>query len=118
MTNAFTLDDLNKAIESKYAPFHFHAGDEKFVLRQVLRLSGSERALVVEELKKLDGIDEDTMDEDVVLNTIENVLSTITDNGKGARLIELLEHDLIRVQMLMELWIEATQPGEASPSPA
>ncbi len=113
MSNIFTLDDLNKAIETKYAPFYFQAGQDKYSLRQVLRLAKSERDFVVEELKKLDGLDAETMDEDVVLQAIENVLSTVTDGGKGSQLVELLGHDMVRVQMLMEMWIEATQPGEA-----
>lgn len=118
MTNTYTLDELNKTIESKYAPFHFQAGKEKFVLRQVLRLSSAERATVVNELKKLDAMDEDNLDEVAALGTIEAVLSTITEGDKGPKLIEILGHDLLRVQMLLEMWIEATQPGEASPSPA
>jgi hypothetical protein len=118
MSNVFTLDDLNKAIEIKYAPFYFHAGDEKYVLRQVLRLTKSERDFVVAELKMLDSIDGEDPDEDLILSAIENVLSTVTDGGKGSKLIELLGHDMISVQMLMEMWIEATQPGEASSSPA
>lgn len=120
MTNTFSLDDLNKAIEAKYAPFYFTAGDDRFVLRQVLRLTQSERASVVAELKSLEAAQEaeDNINETEILTAIENVLSLVTDHGKGEALIELLEHDLIRVQMLMEMWMEATQAGEASPSPA
>jgi hypothetical protein len=73
---------------------------------------------VVAELKMLDSIDGEDPDEDLILSAIENVLSTVTDGGKGSKLIELLGHDMISVQMLMEMWIEATQPGEASSSPA
>ena len=119
MTNTFSLEELNRAIESKYAPFYFTAGEDRYVLRQVLRLSKSERETVVNELKTLETFqDTEGVDEDAILKAIETVLSTVTDNGKGPRLVELLEHDLIRVQMLMEMWIEATQAGEASPSPA
>jgi len=118
MTNAFTLDDLNAAIETKYAPFYFRAGDETFVLRQVLRLDKSERLTVNNELKELEGVTEANMDEDKILAIVERVLSTVTDNGKGDALVELLGHDLVRVQTLMEKWIEVTSPGEASPSPA
>lgn len=118
MTNAFTLDDLNAAIESKYAPFHFHAGDQQFKLRQILRLDRSERLVVSDELKSLDGINEDNMDEDKILGIVEKVLSIVTDDGKGPQLVELLGHDLVRVQTLMEKWIEVTSVGEASPSPA
>lgn len=118
MTNTFSLEDLNKAIEAKYAPFYFTAGAERYVLRQVLRLTGPERQTVVAELKALEGLGSEDPDEDAILACIEKVLSIVTDNGKGPELIALLEHDLIRVQMLMEMWIEATQAGEASPSPA
>lgn len=118
MTNVFTLDDLNNAIESKYAPFRFQAGDDSYVLRQVLRLTQTEREIVTSQLKELDSMNEDNMDETKVLSIIETVLSTVTDHGKGAKLVELLGHELVRVQMLLEKWIEVTSPGEASPSPA
>jgi len=118
MSNVFTLDDLNNAIESKYAPFYFHAGSDRYVLRQVLRLSASERALVTEQLKTLDSVDENDLDESVILAGMETVLSTVTDHGKGPQLIALLDHDLLRVQMLLEKWVEVTSAGEASPSPA
>jgi len=118
MSNTFSLEDLNKAIEAKYAPFYFTAGEDRYVMRQVLRLSKSERETVVAELKTLETFQDGEADEDAILQCIEMVLSTVTDHGKGADLIELLGHDIIRVQMLMEMWIEATQAGEASPSPA
>jgi hypothetical protein len=118
MTNSFSLEDLNKAIDTKYAPFYFTAGEDKYVLRQVLRLDKSERGLVVAQLKELDGMSNQEPDENEILDIIETVLSTVTDHGKGPALIDLLGHDLVRVQMLMEMWIEASQAGEASPSPA
>ncbi len=118
MSNTFSLEDLNKAIETKYAPFYFTAGEDKYVLRQVLRLNKSERDLVVSQLKDLDAMSDKEPDEDKILGIIETVLSTVTDHGKGPALIDLLDHDLVRVQMLMEMWIEASQAGEASPSPA
>lgn len=118
MSNAFTLDDLNKAIDAKYAPFNFHAGADKYVLRQVLRLSKSERESVVLQLKHLETFQDAEVDEDAILQTIETIVSLVTDDGRGPKLIELLGHDLVRVQMLMEMWMEASQTGEASPSPA
>lgn len=118
MSNVFTLDDLNAAIETKYAPFYFHAGSDRFVLRQVLRLSQSEREVVTSELKNLDNVDEENINEGEILRIVEKILSTVTDHGKGPQLVELLGHELVRVQMLLEKWIEVTSPGEASPSPA
>lgn len=118
MSNVFTLDDLNSAIESKYAPFYFHAGDDKYVLRQVLRLTTSERAIVTASLKELDSLNEDDVDEGNILRIMERVLSVVTDHGKGSQLISVLAHDLLRVQMLLEKWVEVTSAGEASPSQA
>jgi hypothetical protein len=117
MTNVFTLDDLNSAIESKYAPFIFQAGDETFTLRQVLRLNQSERATVTAELKNLDGVDPENMDEELVLKTIQKVLCVATSNNQGDRLVEILGPDLLKLQLLLEKWMEVTSPGEASPSP-
>lgn len=118
MTAPYTLDDLNSAIESKYAPFYFQAGDDRYVLRQVLRLSATERAIVTANLKELDGVDEKDIDETAIIAGMERVLSVVTDHGKGPQLIALLGHDLLRVQMLLEKWVEVTSAGEASPSPA
>lgn len=117
MSNEFSLDDMNKAIEAKYAPFYFRAGDDVYRIRQILRLPKSVRDVVTAELKVLESFNEDNMDEDLVLAGMERVVSFATDDDMGPRLIEILGHDLLRVQMLMELWIEATQAGEASPSP-
>jgi hypothetical protein len=118
MSTPFTLDDLNNAIESKYAPFYFHAGDDKYVLRQVLRLSTSERAIVTANLKEMDQMEEADMVEADMIRLMERVLSVVTDNGKGEALVNLLGHDLLRVQMLLEKWVEVTSAGEASPSQA
>ena len=104
MPNTFSLEDLNRAIETKYAPFYFTAGSDQYVLRQVLRLSKSERDMVVAEMKTLEGFQDADADEDGILSAIENVLSLVTDNNKGPDLVRLLDHDLIRVQMLLEMW--------------
>jgi hypothetical protein len=118
MSNSFSLDDLNKAIETKYAPFTITAGGYTYKLRQVLRLASSERAVVVSLLKDMDSISDDEPDEEEILDVMESILSTITADGRGDDLVSLLEHDIVRVKTLIEMWIEATQAGEASPSPA
>ena len=118
MSNTFSLDDLNQAIETKYAPFCFSANGYTYELRQILRLASSERAVVVTLLKDLEAMSSEDPDEEEILDLIESLLSVITANRKGDELITILGHDLIRVKMLMEMWMEATQAGEASPSPA
>lgn len=111
MSNVFTLDSLNDELEKKYAPFEFQAGRDKFTLRQVLRLTKAERALVSE---KLESIDENTeVTEDEAQEMLEFVLKTVTDNGKGEKLVAVLDHDLLKIKMLFDKWVTWTQPGEA-----
>lgn len=118
MSNNFSLDDLNQAIDTQYAPFGFTANGYTYSLRQVLRLAKSERSAVVARLKDLDVMSDTDPDEDVILEIMEGILSVVTADYRGAELVQLLGHDIIRVKMLLEKWIEASQAGEASPSPA
>jgi len=114
MTNAFTLDDLNKALETKYAPFVFQSGREKFTLQQVLRLTKDKRDIVKAQLQMLDD-KRDELNEDEILVVLQAVIENVIDGdaSKAERLFELLGHDLVKVTILFEKWVESAQAGEA-----
>lgn len=112
MTNAFTLDDLNKALETKYAPFTFQHGREKFVLNQVLRLSKDKREIVKAQLQLLEDNKED-LNEDEILVILKAIVENVIEGDKSERLFELLGNDLVKVTILFEKWVESSQAGEA-----
>lgn len=112
MTNTFTLDDLNKALEKKYGPFVFEAGDQKFVLTQILRLPKDERDIVRAQLESLEK-NKDELTEDEVYAILKAVLDFVVKDGKSDELMEVLDHDLVALTVLFEAWIESTQVGEA-----
>lgn len=112
MTNAFTLDDLNKAIEKKYAPFVFQSGREKFVLQQVLRLPDETRKIVQAQLQMLDDKKEE-LNEEEVKTILKAVVDNVLDGDKVDRLFEILDNDLVKITVLFEKWVEHSQPGEA-----
>lgn len=112
MTNVFTLDDLNKAIESKYAPFVFQSGREKFVLQQVLRLPDETRKIVQAQLQMLDDKKEELNEEEVKV-ILKAVVDNVLDGDKVDRLFDILDNDLVKITVLFEKWVEHSQPGEA-----
>lgn len=111
MTNAFTLDDLNVALEKKYGPFVFQAGKEKFTLKQVLRIEKEKRAVVKAQLQILDD-KKDELDEDKILAILKSVVENVCDDDTN-RLFDILENDLVKITILIEKWAEHTQAGEA-----
>lgn len=112
MTNEFTLDDLNVALEKKYGPFVFSAGGEKFVLRQVLRLPKNQRDIVKAQLETLDQ-KRDELSEDEMLAILKAVVGNVLEGYGADRLFDLLDNDLVKVTVLFEKWVERTQAGEA-----
>ncbi|GGM64800.1 hypothetical protein GCM10012275_39240 [Longimycelium tulufanense] len=116
--NVFTLDDLRAEIERQYAPLSFSADGEEFVLRSLLRIGKKDREAILGKLKTLEDTDESTFSEAELVEILKFVLGAVVADGKGPRLLTILGDDLLLLRGLMERWTEATQPGEALPSPA
>jgi len=116
MANAFTLDDLNKALDDKYAPFVFQHGREKFVLQQVLRLPQETRKTVQAQLQLLDD-KKDELEEPEVLAILKAVIDNVLDGSKkddrATKLFDILDNDLVKITVLFEKWVGSTQVGEA-----
>lgn len=116
MSNVFTLEDIDKSLNEKYAPLVFQAGKSNFQLRQILRLASTEREAVVAKLEALQETAEDDLSEDMIRETMTFVLSVVTADDKGEELISVLGGDLLRMKTLFERWMEDTQAGEAPAS--
>lgn len=112
MTNAFTLDDLNAALETKYAPFVFKVGRESFKLQQILRLPKDKRAIVKAQLQLLED-KKDELEEDDILAILKAVVDNVLEGDKIDRLFDLLDNDLVKVTIFFEKWMESAQAGEA-----
>ena len=120
MTNTFTLEDLDAAIEQQFNPFVFVAGDEEFKLRNVVRLGEKERNIVLDQLKAMEDLqqaeEDGTLNIKDVVSVIQTILKTVTADGKGAKLVKVVGDDPMRNRVLLEKWMEATQTGEAQRS--
>lgn len=116
MTNAFTLDDLNAALDTKYAPFVFQHGRQKFVLQQVLRLPQETRKIVQAQLQMLDD-KKDELEEAEVLAILKAVIDNVVEGdakeNKADKLFDILDNDLVKVTILFEKWVGSSQAGEA-----
>jgi|SRR6187200_857198 len=122
MSNVFTLESLVEEVEREYAPLTIEAGDETFVLKSLFRCDKKVRDAVIDKLTELEGLYEqedkkNSLNEDETLEAIAFVISNVTADRKGPKLVKLLKGDLMVSMTLLRKWREATQPGEATDSP-
>ena len=111
----FTLDNLREAADRKYAPTVIEAGDETFILPNLLRLSPESRGEVEELLAEAEKFaDEEAsgsaLDDQIVL--FEKLLVAAEKNGRGQELLDLIDDPAIVID-IVTAWLEATQAGEA-----
>lgn len=126
MSTVYTLDKIREDVDRQFAPLKIEVGDDPYVLRNLLRIDGKDRDAVLDAMKDVEAAaatedaETETDLDDVKRFTaaIDFVLSTVTANGKGAKLIEAFDGDMMLAMRVLELWSEATQPGEARNSPA
>jgi hypothetical protein len=123
MSNVYNLDSLKADLDREFAPLSLEVGGEKLVLRNLMRINEKEREAVLAALKEVESSDldeENAKVEDLsALGThIETILKTVVADGKGPKLVENIGGDIALSTKLIELWVEATQPGEAENSPA
>lgn len=112
MSNVFTLESLRDELETKYGSFVFQAGKQKFELPPLLRLPESERDVAFDLIRSSDEVQESgDLKEMQVL--FENLIRVLTRDGKGDALLDIVDHDLLAMQVLIQKWTEKTQPGEA-----
>lgn len=120
--NAFSLDDIRRELESKYAPFEFTVKEETFVLPSLLRVPKAVRSEVKEIFESMGAttdengevaLDNPDADEDVIVEKIKCVLALVTENGRGEALKNVLPDDMLLVTEVLKKWQDVTQAGEA-----
>jgi hypothetical protein len=121
MSNVFSLDALREETEKEFAPVKIGLSDgSEATLRSLVRLNKKTREEVLSTLKALQTISdsEETTIEDVdrMVDAASKILALTATNGK--QLVKELDGDLSLTMKVLEAWLEATQPGEASNSPA
>lgn len=116
--NIFTLEALEEELERSFAPLVFRVGDEEFVLQNLIRVNKKDREAVQETLARMDLENAADLDEDELVAAMHQLLKAVCKDGKGEKLVKLLGDDIAKLQVLLDKWAKATQPGEAEPSPA
>lgn len=115
MSNVYSLVDLKAGLDKEFAPVELDLPrGSKVVLRNVMRLDSKDRAAVIEATKKFS----DDADVDEMFEAVRVVLRTVADGNKGDSLVKEIGDDIALAMKIMNLWVEATQPGEAENSPA
>jgi hypothetical protein len=118
MSNSYSLEDLVTDLDTLFAPIEIKAKGEKFILRNLLRLDKQDRIAVKAAFEKVQGNELANSDDEAEVEGVYEILSIITADGKGPKLVAAIGDDLGLAMKLVELWTEATQPGEAESSPA
>jgi len=125
MSNSLSLDDLRSDLDREYAPVVV----DGITLRNLLRVSEKERAVVSEALEAMDSVKQEAGEEEGTANVsaedaekvsgaLYTILRTVAADGRGDELVEKLGDDMMLAMKVLEHWVEATQPGEAGNSPA
>lgn len=117
MSNVYSLDDLRNALDKEFAPVEVGG----VVLRNLMRLPKGERAKVMDAIDAVQTTPEDANNEeqlDSLLNNIKTIILTVADGNKGRTLASAIGDDLALGMKIINLWSEATQPGEAQNSPS
>lgn len=117
MGNVFTLDSLREEVEKTYAPVKIGLADGyEITLVNLLRLPKKQREVALANLKRLEGGDEsESLDFDDMAAVATDVLAAVADDGK--RLAKEIDGDAGLAFKILEIWMGATQPGEAESSP-
>ena len=111
----FTIDELRKAADKKYAPTVIEAGDETYKLPTLLRLESDRRKQVI---KLLEALETDLDGEDTskgleeTLDTFRKLIAEVEENGKGQELVELIDDDVVLIDVV-NAWLDGIQAGEA-----
>lgn len=109
----FTLSDLKKTIDTKYAPTVVENGADTFVLPNFLQMPKATRDKVAELMSKSE---EDADAEDKLQASLDNYCKAIEvaeESGRGAELVELLGGNAAMIVELVSTWSEGSELGEA-----
>lgn len=118
MSNVFTLDSLRDELDKKFAPVVIDLGKAQVTLRNLLRLNSADREAVQDALKALAPDEEDDDRSSGMLDKMSRLFVLVADEGKGQVLVDAIGDDLALASHILNMWTEATSPGEASDSPS
>lgn len=105
----FTLTDLKKAVDKKYAPTIIKNGKTEYRLENMLQLpveKTDEVLTLVDKFDTAEGIKEQ-------IEIFEAVIEAVEVNGKGRELIDLLGGSQGSLIELGTTWMQGTELGEA-----
>lgn len=105
----FTLTDLKKAVDKKYAPTIIKNGKTEYRLENMLQLpveKTDEVLALVDKFDTAEGVKEQ-------IEIFETVIEAVEVNGKGRELIELLGGSQGALIELGTTWMQGTELGEA-----
>jgi molybdopterin converting factor small subunit len=118
MSNVFTLESLREEVEREFAPLKITLRDgSEVTLINLLRLKKKERKEALALMDTLDTDEESQSDEelDAVEELAANLFGLVAD--RPDELLEEIGDDFQVLLRVLEMWMEATQPGEAESSP-
>lgn len=125
MSNVYSLAQLCEDLDKEFAPLKLEVDGEELVLRNLMRIHDSDRSAVLTALTDIDIANGDDDQKELSAEQVDAmsaalrvIFSKVTANGKGDKLVEHIDQDLMLSMKILELWTEATQPGEAQSSPA
>jgi hypothetical protein len=128
MSNVFDLDSLRDELDKEFAPAKFSKGGEQYTLRNLMRVGKKDRTAIIKlmnQLREVNGDEEKKADDiedpekiEQVQDLMAQILSMVAADNRGQALVDAVGDDLQLLSKVMELWQEATQPGEAEDSPS
>lgn len=120
MGNVFTLDSLREEVEREFAPVEIGLSDGSTVtLRNLIRLPKKQREAALAKLKDLEDAEDSEGQTDkfgALAEAALGVLAIVADDG--GQLVKELDGDVGLTMKVLNVWMGASQPGEAQPSPA
>ena len=118
MTNSYKLDDLRRDLDQQYQPLIIEVGRQQYPLRNILRMGQSDRTEIREALIEIRSLlDDEEAGVDLLTPLANRIIEKAVADGKGPALVEHLNGDVAMSMRIINLWTEATHPGEASGSP-
>ena len=110
-----SLDQINAEADARFGPFIIEdvpGGD--VVLRNVMRISKDARAKIRVLAQTIEGLNPESADDEAKgLASLRDFFAIIAEGDGGKRLCKEVGDDAGRLMVLMEMYTEATQMGEA-----
>lgn len=117
MSNVYSLEQLRSDLDKEFAPLVIDLGGGEVTLQNVMRLGVEARATVSASVSIVTS-DDTAVSIQERFDAMIAIFEKVTADGKGKALVKAVGDDYQAAMKILSLWTEATQPGEASSSPA